>query len=284
MKLEKETSGREPLIEASYVTMSYPDQSAGATTTLKDIQLNIYPGEFICLLGPSGCGKTTLLKLFGGFLMPSTGGVLFKGQELVGSTPQIGMIFQEPNLFSWLTVEQNVAFGPRMAGRPTAQIRIEIEQILRTVGLYDARTLYPHQLSGGMRQRVAIARALATQPSALLLDEPFSALDVVLRRRMQAFIREIWEQKRTTMIMVTHSIEEALLCAQRIIVLGGHPSRVLQDMDVRASTLKDRYSPEFVAAQRRLEELIDSDKPTLLGEAIAGDVITHQSRTSYRSV
>jgi ABC-type nitrate/sulfonate/bicarbonate transport system ATPase subunit len=261
MNLKDDDVEREPLIEASYLTMSYSDRNGEPTVTLKDIQLKIFAGEFVCLLGPSGSGKTTLLKLFGGFLAPSEGGVLFKGQELSASTPQIGMIFQEPNLFSWLTVEQNIAFGPRMAGRPKAQIRNEIEQLLRTVGLYDARGYYPHQLSGGMRQRTAIARALATQPNALLLDEPFSALDVVLRRRMQDFIREIWERKKTTMIMVTHSIEEALLCAQRVIVLGGHPSRVLEDIDVSNPALKDGYSPEFVSAQRRLEELIDAGKP-----------------------
>jgi ABC-type nitrate/sulfonate/bicarbonate transport system ATPase subunit len=242
--------------------MAYSDRDGRSPVTLKDIRLKIYEGEFVCLIGPSGSGKTTLLKLFGGFLAPSEGGVLFKGHEISGSTPQIGMIFQEPNLFSWLTVEQNVAFGPRMAGRPKAQIRSEIEQLLRTVGLYDARAMYPHQLSGGMRQRTAIARALATQPNALLLDEPFSALDVVLRRRMQGFIREIWERKKTTMIMVTHSIEEALLCAERVIVLGGRPSRILEDIDVRASALKDRYSSEFVSAQRRLEALIDSEDPS----------------------
>jgi ABC-type nitrate/sulfonate/bicarbonate transport system ATPase subunit len=183
---------------------------------------------------------------------------LFKGKELAASTPQIGMIFQEPNLFSWLTVEQNVAFGPRMAGRPKAEVRSDIEQLLRIVGLYDARAYYPHQLSGGMRQRATIARALAMQPNALLLDEPFSALDVGLRRRMHAFIRGIWEQKQTTLIMVTHSIDEALFCSQRIIVLGDQPSRVIEDIDVSARVLKDRFSPEFVATQRRLEELIDA--------------------------
>jgi ABC-type nitrate/sulfonate/bicarbonate transport system ATPase subunit len=280
MKQRNDAPGGEPLIEASYLAMSYPDRSGNKITALQDVRLKIYSGEFVCLLGPSGCGKTTLLKLFGGFLMPSSGGILFKGQELAGSTSQIGMIFQEPNLFSWLTVEQNVAFGPRMAGRPKAQIRTEIEQVLRTVGLYDARAFYPHQLSGGMRQRVAIARALATQPSALLLDEPFSALDVVLRRRMQQFIRQIWEQKKTTMIMVTHSIEEALLCAQRIIVLGGRPSSVLEDIDIRDHALKDRYSPEFAAAQRRLEELIDSEKPDLTRVADATDTIVGQPLTA----
>ena len=282
MNANSKTPVRGNLLEASHLSMSYQDRAGNSTVALKDIQLAIGVVEFVCLLGPSGCGKTTLLKLFGGFLLPSEGGVLFNGRELVGSTPQIVMIFQEPNLFPWLTVEQNVSFGPRMSGRPKAVVRAEIEQLLRTVGLDEARAFYPHQLSGGMRQRAAIARALATQPNALLLDEPFSALDVSLRRRMQGFIREIWERNRTTMIMVTHSIEEALLCSERVIVLGGHPSRVLEDIDVSNAALKDRYSPAFVATQRRLEALIDSDESAasgiepsndLLGPALAPETI-----------
>jgi ABC-type nitrate/sulfonate/bicarbonate transport system ATPase subunit len=274
MNMTVDANSREALIEASYLTMSYADQSGGRNVTLKDIQLKIGSGEFVCLLGSSGSGKTTLLKLLGGFLLPSAGGVLFKGKELAGSMPQIGMIFQEPNLFSWLTVEQNVGFGPRMVGRPKGQIREEVEQLLRIVGLYEARLYYPHQLSGGMRQRTAIARALATQPNALLLDEPFSALDVGLRRRMQEFIRDIWQRKRTTMIMVTHSIEEALLCAQRVIVLGGRPSHVIEDIDVSAPAFKDRYSAEFVSTQRRLEKLIDG------GDTPKTDATQANSQTS----
>jgi ABC-type nitrate/sulfonate/bicarbonate transport system ATPase subunit len=261
MTVETETAGAQPLIEASQLSMSYSDRAGALRTTLQQVQLKIGAGEFVCLLGPSGSGKTTLLKLLGGFLRPAQGAALFKGRELVASTPQIGMIFQEPNLFSWLTVEQNVAFGPRMEGRPKAEVRDEIAQLLRTVGLYDARAYYPHQLSGGMRQRAAIARALATRPNALLLDEPFSALDVGLRRHMQGFIRHIWDDKKTTMIMVTHSIEEALLCAERIVILGGDPARVAEDIDVSAPAFKDRYSAEFASIQRRLEALLDVGEP-----------------------
>lgn len=249
---------REALLELSQVRLSYPDRAGEMTTVLANINLKIFDGDFVCLLGPSGCGKTTLLKLFGGFLAPTSGGVLFQGRELAGSTPQIVMIFQEPNLYPWLTVEKNVSFGPRMAGKPRAQIKGQIDDLLKTVGLSEARHRYPHQLSGGMRQRTAIARALATEPQALLLDEPFSSLDVVLRRRMQAFIRDIWESNRATMIMVTHSIEEALLCAQRVIILGGRPSGIVEDVDVSAPELKDRYSKAFSDVQRRLEALIDA--------------------------
>jgi ABC-type nitrate/sulfonate/bicarbonate transport system ATPase subunit len=246
-----------PLLALSQVTLAYRDRSGRSTVALAGIDLKIAEGDFVCLLGPSGCGKTTMLKLLGGFLAPTDGGVLFQGHELAASTPQIVMIFQEPNLYPWLTVERNVSFGPRMAGKPRAEVKQTIDRLLGTMGLSEARHRYPHQLSGGMRQRTAIARALATEPYALLLDEPFSSLDVALRRRMQTFIREIWERDRTTMIMVTHSIEEALLCAQRVIVLGGRPSAVIEDLDVSAPIFKDRYSPAFVEVQRRLETLID---------------------------
>jgi ABC-type nitrate/sulfonate/bicarbonate transport system ATPase subunit len=270
---------RKALLELSQVSLSYPDRAGRMMTVLGSIDLKILDGDFVCLLGPSGGGKTTLLKLFGGFLAPTSGAVLFQGRELAGSTPQIVMIFQEPNLYPWLTVEKNVSFGPRMAGRPRAQIKTQIDNLLETVGLSEARHRYPHQLSGGMRQRTAIARALATEPQALLLDEPFSSLDVSLRRRMQAFIRDIWEINRATMIMVTHSIEEALLCAQRVIVLGGRPSGIVDDLDVSAPELKDRYSKGFSDVQRRLETLIDASDETVVpssGEvASGGGVRTH---------
>lgn len=278
MRSPSSSSGREALLELSQVSLSYPDRAGEMTTVLANINLKIFDGDFVCLLGPSGCGKTTLLKLFGGFLAPTSGGVLFQGRELAGSTPQIVMIFQEPNLYPWLTVEKNVSFGPRMAGKPRAQIKGQIDDLLKTVGLSEARHRYPHQLSGGMRQRTAIARALATEPQALLLDEPFSSLDVVLRRRMQAFIRDIWESNRTTMIMVTHSIEEALLCAQRVIILGGRPSGIVDDVDVSAPELKDRYSKAFSDVQRRLEALIDAPDegaaPTSGAPTSAGSVRT----------
>jgi ABC-type nitrate/sulfonate/bicarbonate transport system ATPase subunit len=258
MRSPSTRSEREALLELSRVSLSYPDRAGQMTTVLANVDLKILDGDFVCLLGPSGCGKTTLLKLFGGFLRPTSGGVLFQGRELAGSTPQIVMVFQEPNLYPWLSVEKNVSFGPRMAGKPRAQIKVQIDNLLKTVGLSEARHRYPHQLSGGMRQRTAIARALATEPQALLLDEPFSSLDVVLRRRMQAFIRDIWESNRATMIMVTHSIEEALLCGQRVIVLGGRPSGIVEDVDVSAPELKDRYSKAFADVQRRLEAFIDA--------------------------
>lgn len=245
-----------PLLRLSQVAFSYRDRRGRDVVTLENIDVVIKDGEFVCVLGPSGSGKTTLLKVLGGFLAPAKGGVLLRERELTECTPHVVMIFQEPNLFSWLTVEGNVMFGPRVAGRSKAEARPEVDALLKRVGLYETRHRYPHQLSGGMRQRTAIARALAARPNALLLDEPFSALDVVLRRHMQQFIRGLWQTQKTTMIMVTHSIEEALLCGERILVLGGQPASVLEDIDVSGPELKDRYSPAFAHMQQRLERLI----------------------------
>ncbi|MBI5334274.1 MAG: ABC transporter ATP-binding protein [Burkholderiales bacterium] len=223
---------------------------------LQDFSLSIRQGEVTCLLGRSGCGKTTLLKSLGGFVVGrDTGGVLFEGRYLNGPTPDIVMIFQENNLFPWLTVRGNVEFGLKF--KPRSQRRGDVvDEMLRIVGLSDAASRYPHELSGGMRQRTAIARALVSDPHVLLLDEPFSALDISLRRRMHALVLELWEKTSMTMVMVTHSIEEALQVGHRVVVLGNRPAKVLIDANTRAPAMKDRYSPEFLALQQRIESVI----------------------------
>lgn len=169
------------------------------------------------------------------------------------------MIFQENNLYPWLTVEKNIAFGPRMRGMPADRIRALTQELLATVGLLEARHRFPHELSGGMRQRVAIARALAANSRVLLLDEPFSALDVSLRRRMQSFLRSVWRSSSATLVMVTHSIEEAILVGERVLVLGANQEGVLEDIDVRSPALKDRYHPEFLRLQQRLEQRLGDE-------------------------
>ena len=223
---------------------------------LQDFSLTIRQGEITCLLGPSGCGKTTLLKSLGGFVLGrDTGGVLFEGRYLAGPTSEIVMIFQENNLFPWLTVRGNVAFGLKFKAGSAPQGPV-VDAMLHTVGLAEAAGRYPEQLSGGMRQRTAIARALVSDPHVLLLDEPFSALDISLRRRMHTLMLDLWERTGKTMVMVTHSIEEALQVGHRVIVLGGQPAKVLIDANTCADAMKNRYSPEFLALQRRIEEVI----------------------------
>jgi ABC-type nitrate/sulfonate/bicarbonate transport system ATPase subunit len=167
------------------------------------------------------------------------------------------MIFQDNNLCPWLTVRQNVAFGLRYKTGDRAQKRKCLDDMIRSVGLADAASRYPHQLSGGMRQRAAIARALVIAPQVLLLDEPFSALDVTLRRRMQALLRQIWSTTSTTMVMVTHNIEEAIVVGHRVVVLGGQPASILLDVRASGEGYRDRYSTAFLDLQRRIEGLIE---------------------------
>lgn len=221
------------------------------------LNLDIRAGEVTCILGESGCGKTTLLKALGGFVIGSdTGGVLFEGRYQTGPSTKVVMIFQENNLFPWLTVRGNVGFGLRFQPGSRAQRNAAVDRILDLVGLSAAAGRYPHELSGGMRQRAAIARALVTEPQVLLLDEPFSALDIALRRRMHALMNTLWERTGKTMVMVTHNVEEAIQVGHRVIVLGGQPARVLIDRDCRSPAMKDRYSTEYLQLQREIESVI----------------------------
>ena len=234
----------------------------GGGSPLQDLNLGIRAGEITCILGESGCGKTTLLKTLGGFLVGrDSGGVLFDGRYLRGPTSKIVMIFQENNLFPWLSVRGNVSFGLRFRPGSRQQHRKAVEQMLEMVGLAPAAGKYPHQLSGGMRQRVAIARALVTEPEVLLLDEPFSALDISLRRRMHSLMQTLWERTRKTMVMVTHNVEEAIQVGHRVVVLGGNPARVLIDRSCNSAAMKDRYGAEFLRLQREIEAVIGEGVP-----------------------
>jgi NitT/TauT family transport system ATP-binding protein len=221
------------------------------------LNLDICAGEVTCILGGSGCGKTTLLKALGGFVVgQDNGGVLFEGRYLEGPSPRVVMIFQENNLYPWLTVRGNVSFGLRFKPGSAAQRRQRVDAMLEMVGLSGASERYPHQLSGGMRQRTAIARALVTDPEVLLLDEPFSALDIGLRRRMHELMETLWERTYKTIVMVTHNVEEAIRVGHRVIVLGGQPAQVLIDRECRTPEFKDRYSPAFLQLQRDVEAVI----------------------------
>jgi ABC-type nitrate/sulfonate/bicarbonate transport system ATPase subunit len=250
-----------PLLQATDLTVGYGDV-AGAPAAISGIDLKIAAGDSVCIIGPSGCGKTTLLKAFGGFLPTLRGGVLYRGRELLQPSRDLVMIFQEHNLYPWLTVEGNIGFGPRRLGVPKTERLRRVDELLRIVGLEAARRRYPHQLSGGMRQRVAIARALATQPAALLLDEPFTALDITLRRRMQQFLRDLWLRTRTTMLMVTHDIEEAILVGQRIVRMGGSPAGIVETIDTSSPALKDRFSADFRRLQAELEKQMERETPS----------------------
>ena len=199
---------------------------AGPIEALRGIDLACGPGEFICLLGLSGCGKSTLLQMIAGLETPTTGQIIVAGRELDGPSPATSIVFQDHGLFPWMTVRSNAEFNMKARGVPVADRRARAEEMLALTGLSGFAARYPHELSGGMRQRVGIARALTTRPQALLMDEPFGALDAQTRGHLQAELLAIWSGQRTTVLFVTHSIDEAVFLADRILVFTPRPGRL----------------------------------------------------------
>ncbi|MCS0583517.1 ABC transporter ATP-binding protein [Massilia pinisoli] len=219
---------------------------------LQDITLEIPRGQFVCLLGPSGCGKSTLLNAVAGFAPPTSGTVLADGVPVTGPGPERGMVFQEYALFPWMTVEQNVGFGLEIKGMARAHIAARVAELLKLLSLEDFAKRYPKDLSGGMRQRVAIARVLALDSPILLMDEPFGALDALTRRNLQDELLRLWAELKKTVIFVTHSIEEAIYLADRIVVMTYRPGTIKRDMLVELPRLRDPAAPEFNALKREL--------------------------------
>lgn len=254
------------ILSCQNLSKRFQDDRGQETIVLTDINLDITQGEFVTILGQSGGGKSTLLKLMGGFLSPSSGNVLFQKQILQGITPEIGMVFQDHNLYSWMNVEENIGFGFRVRGDKPVTYRYLVRDLMDHVGLSHARKLYPHQLSGGMKQRVAIARSIAVKPDVLLLDEPFSALDVQLRRRLQTFLLNIWQETSKTMVLVTHNVEEAILLGQKLIVIGDFTGRIIEEITIDSIEFRDRYHPSFLGLQRYLESALDRNSVSNDGE------------------
>jgi NitT/TauT family transport system ATP-binding protein len=223
---------------------------------LGNVKLIVPLGQFVCLLGPSGCGKTTLLNLIAGFLAPSEGYIFVNGQVVNEPGPDRGMVFQDYSLFPWLTVLQNIEFGPSIAGMKSSERRERAVHYLELVNLGDIAHRYPTQLSGGMKQRVAIARALAAGPKVLLMDEPFAALDAMTRSRLQNELIRIHELERPTIIFVTHNIDEAIRLADRVLVMSPNPGRVVSDVLIDLEKPRARTSLEFARLYDRFEHEI----------------------------
>jgi NitT/TauT family transport system ATP-binding protein len=223
---------------------------------LKDINLEIKQGEFVCLLGPSGCGKSTLLNAVAGFALPSAGEITVEGKKITGPGPDRGMVFQEYALFPWMTITQNIAFGLEVQKKSKAEIDLTVNQLLELLHLTDFRDRFPKDLSGGMRQRVAIARVLALDSPIMLMDEPFGALDALTRRNLQDELLRIWEKLGKTIIFVTHSIEESIYLADRIVVMTYRPGTVKRDQRVDMPRPRDPASPEFNELKRELGRLV----------------------------
>ncbi len=223
---------------------------------LKDINLDIKAGEFVCLLGPSGCGKSTLLNAVAGFALPSAGEISVEGKRITGPGPDRGMVFQEYALFPWMTVAQNIAFGLEIQKKDKAEIDLTVNQLLDLLHLNDFRDRFPKDLSGGMRQRVAIARVLALDSPIMLMDEPFGALDALTRRNLQDELLRIWEKLGKTILFVTHSIEESIYLADRIVVMTYRPGTVKRDQIVDMPRPRDPSSAAFNDLKRELGRLV----------------------------
>jgi NitT/TauT family transport system ATP-binding protein len=232
-------------------------RSDGAEVVALDgIDLDVAPGELVCLLGPSGCGKSTLLNAVAGFSPPTSGTIVAAGRPVTAPGPDRAMVFQEYALFPWMTVERNVAFGLEMKGAPRAGIRATVDRLLALLHLSEFRARFPKDLSGGMRQRVAIARVLAIDPPMLLMDEPFGALDALTRRNLQDELLRIWAELRKTILFVTHGIEESIYLADRVVVMTYRPGTVKRIVPVTLPRPRDPASPEFNDLKREVARLV----------------------------
>jgi NitT/TauT family transport system ATP-binding protein len=235
-----------------------------AFEAVQGLDCQIEPGQFVCILGPSGCGKSTLLGALAGHLQAHAGSLIVDGGEVSGPSPQRGMVFQHHTLFPWRTVRDNVAFGLKMRGIGKAERHRAADEMLKLVGLDGFAERWPDQLSGGMQQRVEIARVLVNRPRLLLMDEPFGALDALTRLNMQELLLDIWTRIRTTVVFVTHDIDEALFLADRLLVMSARPGRIIEDLRLdfpRPRTSELMTSPEFSRLKRHCLDLLRHDNP-----------------------
>ncbi|KUF12675.1 taurine ABC transporter ATP-binding protein [Pseudoponticoccus marisrubri] len=242
------------------LSMRFDLPNGGSVQALKDVSLQLAEGELMSVLGPSGCGKTTLLNIVAGFLAPTSGDIMLNGHAVTGPDAERGMVFQQGALFEWMSVRDNVSFGPRMAGRREGDWAETVDHLLDVVGLRDFKEKAVYELSGGMQQRVALARCLANDPDVILMDEPLGALDALTREKMQGLVLKLWKETGKTIILITHSVEEALLLGERLLVMAPRPGRIhreyrlpFADLGVNADLREVKKHPEF--GQKREEIL-----------------------------
>ncbi len=260
MPLENE---KKLIMKVEHLSLQY-DGSNGAAEVeaLSDVNLDIYEGDFICALGPSGCGKTSLLNVMAGLLKATGGSVTMNGSPVRGLNPDRAVVFQNPTLYPWLSVAENVAFGPRVQSAPAGEIKEKVQRYLQLVGLEDFADVKPYELSGGMRQRAALARALINEPGMILLDEPFGALDAFTRESMQALLRRIWKESRPTIFLITHDVDEALTLGDRVVTMSVRPGRIIMEEDIdftfRISDSDEdvRYSQDYISVRKKILSLV----------------------------
>ncbi len=255
-------------IRVRHVTKQFDSPDGGVSPgalALSDVSLTVGAGELVCIVGPSGCGKSTLLRMIAGLATPTGGEVAIGAEPITGPSAERGLVFQDPSLFPWLTVRRNIESG-LVARGVLSQKRSEVDQFMRLVGLESFANSFPHHLSGGMAQRVALARALINHPKVLLLDEPLGALDAFTRMRMQDEVLRLWKLRNTTMLFVTHDIDEAIYMSDRIVIMTQRPGKIEQVIAVELDRPRDRGSDEFLKLRGEILEIMH-----FAGQPMAGN-------------
>ena len=244
-------------LTVEHITKRFVKDANETVESLRDITIEVKDEEFICILGPSGCGKTTLLRIIAGLEHPDAGAVKIDDTVIDRPNQKLGMIFQDYSLYPWRTVNKNIAFGLELHGVPKERQDLIVKKYITLAGLAEFGNSYPHELSGGMRQRVAVVRALAVEPMVLLMDEPFGALDAQTRNMLQNELLDIWQKTKKTILFVTHSVDEAVFLADRIVVLTQRPGRICEIIPVDQERPRDRTSVEFAKIRRHVLDLIN---------------------------
>lgn len=241
-----------PAVEFRNISKRYINSDGDETAALQNINLNINDGEFICVLGPSGCGKSTLLEIAAGLLPRSEGEILLDGKPHSGTSRDVGVVFQDSSLFPWRSIRRNIEFGLEVAGADRSERAAKAERAIEMVGLKGFENKYPHQLSGGMRQRAGLARTLVNDPSFILMDEPFSAVDHLTRLTLQDEIVRIWLQEKKTILFITHDVSEAVYLATRVVLLSPRPGRIRRIFDVPVARPRDRSDPRLLEVVEKI--------------------------------
>ncbi|KPB02741.1 taurine ABC transporter ATP-binding protein [Ahrensia marina] len=254
------------------ISMRFDLPDGGAVQALKNVSLDLKSGELLSILGPSGCGKTTLLNIVAGFLAPTDGVMTLNGHKIEGPGAERGMVFQQGALFEWMSVRENVGFGPSMKGMPKGEKQKIVDHLLDVVGLRDFKEKAVYELSGGMQQRVALARCLANDPDVILMDEPLGALDALTREKMQSLVLKLWKETGKTIILITHSVEEALLLGERLIVMAPRPGRIhkeyklpFAELGVDADLREVKKHPDFGPKREEILSMIWDMEEEIMG-------------------
>jgi len=258
------------------LSMRFDLPNGSSVQALKDVTISLGQGELLSVLGPSGCGKTTLLNIVAGFLAPTEGVIALDGVRVTGPGPKRGMVFQQGALFEWMNVRENVGFGPSMKGMARAEKREKVDHLLDVVGLREFKEKAVYELSGGMQQRVALARCLANEPEVILMDEPLGALDALTREKMQGLVLKLWKETGKTIILITHSVEEALLLGERLIVMAPRPGRIhkeyrlpFAEMGVGQDLRTVKKDPRFAEVREEILGMIWDMEEEIMGRTEA---------------